>query len=107
MLSSLLSQIVLARGSALAGRMVCHDGGDVEVCEPATQNPCSLRDPVGCDPHPEQDTLDWHLLKNQEPYPGGAYPRARMHRYATHSPPAPRPSAFCVPIALRRDAPVP
>ena len=62
----------LLRGSALAGGLVCHDGGEVEVCEPKVQNPCALHDAVGCDAHPEYGSMDWHLLKNNEPYPGGA-----------------------------------
>jgi len=34
-------------------------------------NPCLLSNPADCDPHPQFEEIDWHLLKNNEPYPGG------------------------------------
>ena len=44
----------------------------VQICEPKEpMNPCLLSDPADCDPHPQYEEINWHLLKNHEPYPGG------------------------------------
>ena len=44
----------------------------VEICEPKEPlNPCLKSESAGCDPHPWLAKEDWHLLQNNEPYPGG------------------------------------